>query len=91
MRSGGSLVVDGPVTRDMLVNLAAFQEAWACWRPELYRPDRNFAPENLRRAHLIGSESGDRSVFRGGRFHFHYDPACNSFARQRVTFTRRIL
>jgi hypothetical protein len=38
MGSGQNIFVDGPMTRSSLVNLAAFQEAWSCWKPDIYRP-----------------------------------------------------
>ncbi len=38
MESGQDILIDGPMTRSSLVNLAAFQEAWACWKPDVYRP-----------------------------------------------------
>jgi hypothetical protein len=38
MASGQDILVDGPMTRSSVLNLAAFQEAWACWRPGVYRP-----------------------------------------------------
>jgi hypothetical protein len=37
MRSGRPLRVHGPMTKDALCNLSAFQEAWACWKPYMYR------------------------------------------------------
>lgn len=38
MGSGQDIFVDGPMTRSSLLNLAAFQEAWSCWKPDIYRP-----------------------------------------------------
>jgi len=38
MGSGQDVFVDGPMTRSSLLNLAAFQEAWSCWKPDIYRP-----------------------------------------------------
>src|SRR5579862_4345002 len=38
MGSGQNIVVDGPMTRSSLINLAAFQEAWSCWKPDIYKP-----------------------------------------------------
>jgi hypothetical protein len=40
MGSGQDVFVDGPMTRSSLLNLAAFQEAWSCWKPDIYRPIR---------------------------------------------------
>ncbi len=38
MRQGCALRVHGPVSTRLLANLEEFQAAWACWRPDLYRP-----------------------------------------------------
>src|SRR5579871_5454936 len=38
MATGQNITVDGKMTRSAMVNLAAFQEAWSCWKPSLYRP-----------------------------------------------------
>lgn len=38
MGSGQDIFVDGPMTRSSLLNLATFQEAWSCWKPDIYRP-----------------------------------------------------
>jgi hypothetical protein len=38
MGSGQDVFVDGPMTRSSLLNLTAFQEAWSCWKPDIYRP-----------------------------------------------------
>jgi hypothetical protein len=32
--------VDGRMSRSALLNLAAFQEAWCCWKPDVYQPVR---------------------------------------------------
>lgn len=37
MRTGEPIRVDGPMSREALLNLATFQEAWACWRPGVYK------------------------------------------------------
>ena len=46
MASGQDVVVDGPMTRSALLNLAAFQEAWSCWKPDIYRPIK-IAPSSI--------------------------------------------
>jgi hypothetical protein len=38
MGSGQDVFVNGPMTRSSLLNVAAFQEAWSCWKPDIYRP-----------------------------------------------------
>ena len=38
MGSGQDIFVDGPMSRTSLLNLTAFQEAWSCWKPDVYRP-----------------------------------------------------
>jgi hypothetical protein len=38
MGSNQDIHVDGRMTRSALLNLAAFQEAWCCWKPDVYRP-----------------------------------------------------
>jgi len=37
MKQGADLVVHGEVSPSLLQNLAEFQAAWVCWRPEYYR------------------------------------------------------
>lgn len=38
MGSNQDIHVDGRMTRSALLNLAAFQEAWCRWKPDVYRP-----------------------------------------------------
>ena len=38
MQHGSALTVDGEVSRELLTNLEAFQEAWRLWVPDRYRP-----------------------------------------------------
>lgn len=40
MGSRQDIHVDGRMTRSALLNLAAFQEAWCRWKPDLYQPIR---------------------------------------------------
>lgn len=40
MGSGQDIRVDGRMSRSALLNLAAFQEAWCRWKPDVYRPVR---------------------------------------------------
>src|SRR5262245_29797807 len=37
MQEDAPLVIEGPLSVGLLRNLATFQEAWACWKPERYR------------------------------------------------------
>ncbi len=37
MKQGADVVVHGEVSPSLLQNLAEFQAAWVCWRPEYYR------------------------------------------------------
>lgn len=45
MRHGGELHVEGPVSRRLLAGLEEWQEAWALWRPNVYRTVRMSADE----------------------------------------------
>ena len=38
MGSNQDIYVDGRMTRSALLNLAAFQEAWCRWKPDVYKP-----------------------------------------------------
>lgn len=40
MGSKQDVHVEGPMTRSALLNLAAFQEAWCRWKPDVYKPIR---------------------------------------------------
>ena len=40
MGSRQDIMVDGPMTRAALLNLATFQEAWHRWKPDVYQPIR---------------------------------------------------
>jgi hypothetical protein len=64
MRSGRPLRVHGPMTKDALCNLSAFQEAWTCWKPHLYRkieiiPSEIVSPQT-------GTDRGAIAAFSGG-------------------------
>jgi len=40
MGSRQDILVDGPMSRSALLNLATFQEAWCRWKPAVYKPIR---------------------------------------------------
>jgi hypothetical protein len=46
MRTGQDILVDGPMSRSSLLNLAAFQQAWSCWKPDVYAPV-NIEPSSI--------------------------------------------
>lgn len=58
MRAGADLSVAGPVSRSLLANLAEFQEAWVCWKPQSYRRIGIVADEEV-----LSSEPGRSGVF----------------------------
>jgi len=38
MASNQDIFVDGRMSRSTLLNLTTFQEAWCCWKPDVYKP-----------------------------------------------------
>jgi len=69
MRLGQPLRVHGAMTKDALCNLSEFQDAWACWRPRVYRKVEiipaavTIAEINLDRRAIAAFSGGVDSVF----------------------------
>jgi hypothetical protein len=64
MSSGQDIFVDGSMTRSSLLNLAAFQEAWACWKPDIYRPVK-IEPSSIA-DHALRGQAQTIAAFSGG-------------------------
>ena len=64
MRSGRPLRVHGPMSKEALCNLSAFQEAWARWKPCLYRKIELIPSEVV--SGRTGTDGGAIAAFSGG-------------------------